>query len=565
MAECGCGSEALLAMPEDVLAMISSLLRACDLCALAQTCRALHCAITSSEKSWFAQCLLLPTSPPPHLLPIWRESFPSYLSLLRFLLSLSPLLGLWAHQNPELGNAVLALWGHLPSLLAFRIIPQELPSFGLESGPLLYAPVFEILPNPQGSSSPALFFLHGAGDSVHPGSVSAVHPDSNVLLLEVDAQSQDPSPGFVRLSFGDRRRVLDFVAKRVRIAVPPKLVSAPMLRYRAEDDALLEMRMSWLLDTHKVHNGRIDRRVAESNLGGTGRRKASDDSDTEVAGSRRKRQPGFSMAGYFGLMSLLGKSKSLNGTKSSSMGISCSSNGESKHVSLQDFLRSGDTIGLSLRGAHMKLTTYRAWPNMHGNKFALYKLPMQEPDVGREYAGLWGGTFGWPPGRASEDKPGKALFFLLLSYEEVDGQLLLIATKILEGTHYVLHPNGSAMFIVKVGEPTVEPFPWERDGDSCLVEVMHAYNGEGIANGYGFRYPGSKPGSMFVLQNGRIAFVWRDTKAVLTLERLNLEELLKRGERQFNLFILIKVLPLRTFFLFSEKRSSMKDKSLQFC
>ncbi|KAJ0972072.1 hypothetical protein J5N97_020031 [Dioscorea zingiberensis] len=479
MAECWCGSKALLTLPEDVLAMISSLLRACDLCALAQTCRALHCAITSSEKSWLAQCLLLPTSPPPHLLPIWRESFASYLSLLRFLLSLSPLLGLWAHQNPELGNAVLALWGHLPSLLAFRIIPQELPSFGLESGPLLYAPVFEILPNPQGSSSPALFFLHGAGDSVHPGSVSAVHPDSNVLLLEVDAQSQDLSHRFLRLSFGDRRRVLDFVAKRVRIAVPPKLVSAPMLRYRAEDDALLEMRMSWLLDTHKVHNGRIDRRVAESNLG-----------------------------------------ESLNGTKSGSMGISCSS---SKHISLQDFLRSGDSIGLSLRGARMNIG---AWPNMHGNKFALYKFPTQEADVGREYAGLWGGTFGWPPGRGSEDNPGKALFLLLLSYEEVDGQRLLIATEILERRHYRY-----AMFTVKIGEPTVEPFPWERDGDSCPVEVMHAYNGHGIANGYGFWYPRSNLGSMFVLQNGIIAFVWRDTEEVLTLERFNFEELLKRGER----------------------------------
>ncbi|XP_039121325.1 LOW QUALITY PROTEIN: F-box protein At5g39450-like [Dioscorea cayenensis subsp. rotundata] len=525
MAESRCGSEALLAMPEDVLAMISSLLRARDLCALAQTCRALHRAITLSEKCWLAQCLILPTSPPPHLLPVWRVSFPSYLLLFRFVLSLSPLLGLWAHQNPELGNAVLALWGHLPSLLAFRIIPQELPSLGLESGPLLFAPVFEILPNPQDCLSPPLFFLHGAGDSVHPGSVSMVHPDSNVLLLEVDAQSQSPSPpGFVRLSFGDRRRVLDFVAKRVRIAVPPNLASAPMLRHRDEDDSLLQMRMSWLLDTHKAHNGRIDRCVAESNLSGVGR-KASDDS--EVAGNWRRRQPGFLHGWVFWVDELLGKSRSLNGTKTSSMNI----NGESKHISLQDFLRSGDTIGLSLRGAQMKLSTYRAWPNMHGNKFALYKLPMQKPETGREYAGLWGGTFGWPPGRASEDKPGKALFFLLLSYEESDGQLLLIATKILEGTHYVLHPNGSAMFIVKVGEPAVDPFPWVKDGDSHQVEVKHAYKGEGIANGYGFRYPGSKPGSLFVTHNGLIAFVWRDTKVVLTLERLNLEELLKKGER----------------------------------
>ncbi|MCL7047608.1 hypothetical protein MKW94_006811 [Papaver nudicaule] len=188
-------------------------------------------------------------------------------------------------------------------------------------------------------------------------------------------------------------------------------------------------------------------------------------------------------------------------------------------------------IGLNLHASTVKLSTYRAWPNMHDNKYALYKLPMRTASSGEEYAGLWGGTFGWPPGRPSEDKPGKALFFLLLSYEESEGEQLLIATKILEGTHYVLHPNGSAMFVVKVNELSADPFPLETDGVAATMDLKHAYTGEGIANGYGFRYPGSKPGSLFVIQDGLLAFVWKESRAVLTLQRINLQELLRKGER----------------------------------
>uniref|UniRef100_A0A0A9D664 Uncharacterized protein n=2 Tax=Arundo donax TaxID=35708 RepID=A0A0A9D664_ARUDO len=206
---------------------------------------------------------------------------------------------------------------------------------------------------------------------------------------------------------------------------------------------------------------------------------------------------------------------------------------DSKHLAVDEFLRTGESVGLSLRGARLRLSTYRAWPSMHDNRFALYKLTVQATMPGREYAGLWGGTFGWPPGRPEDEcKPGKALFFVLLSYEEdSEGKLLLIATKVLEGTHYVVHPNGSSMFIARMGEPSMEAFPWQTDGESRNVDVERSFAGEGIANGYGFRYPGSKPGSLFVLQGGLLAFVWRETGAVLTLQRLNLEELLKKGER----------------------------------
>ncbi|KAI8029654.1 F-box protein [Camellia lanceoleosa] len=87
------------------------------------------------------------------------------------------------------------------------------------------------------------------------------------------------------------------------------------------------------------------------------------------------------------------------------------------------------------------------------------------------------------------------------------------------------------MFIVNINEPSLEPFPWATNGDSLPVDVNHTFAGEGIANGYGFRYPGSKPGSLFVIQGGLLAFIWKESRAVLTLQRLNLPELLKKGER----------------------------------
>ncbi|MCH81180.1 F-box protein [Trifolium medium] len=87
------------------------------------------------------------------------------------------------------------------------------------------------------------------------------------------------------------------------------------------------------------------------------------------------------------------------------------------------------------------------------------------------------------------------------------------------------------MFIANINEPSSEPFPWNTDADSLPVNIKHAFTGEGIASGYGFRYPGSKPGSLFVFQNGVIAFIWKESGAVLTLQRLNLQDLLKKGER----------------------------------
>ncbi|XVE83385.1 hypothetical protein DITRI_Ditri16bG0084900 [Diplodiscus trichospermus] len=101
---------------------------------------------------------------------------------------------------------------------------------------------------------------------------------------------------------------------------------------------------------------------------------------------------------------------------------------------------------------------------------------------------------------------------------ETKWKQLLIATKILEGTHYVLHPNGYAIFIVKIDEPSLDSFPWDIDADSDPVNIKNALMREGIANGYGFRYSGSKPGSLFIIQNGLLAFIWKESRAILTLQ-----------------------------------------------
>ncbi|KAL2504701.1 F-box protein [Abeliophyllum distichum] len=542
-----CGSSFLLALPDDIFVTVSRSLSPRDVINLGLCCRGLHSVVASDK------------------------------ALCKFLVNIQPLLGIWVHQNPELGNVVYVMPGFL-SIVGCRIIPQEVGPLGLKDGPILRAPVFEILCNNEGSTA---FFLHGrerGNDYVYPGLLKSVDRTCNVLLLEAEPGHQrnegklihsksfthlvdkeesqkisrpdsDISKSqrmagqkgmvvpFSRLGFGDRRRLLDIITSQVRLQVPDAsnvLLFPPSRNDEVDlhkDLAFLCERRLLLLQMYKGGSGHNELKTESpldpTQLGSSDIRKSLDHTTgyltsqtgdgTQVHSMKKK-----TVSGIFkdGIKQILGKSSSTNGT-------SC----ESKHAQLHEFLRSGDTIGLTLRATTMKLSSYRAWPNMHDNRFAIYKLPIQVPRSGHQYAGLWGGTFGWPPGRPSEDKPGKALFFLLLSYEESEGHQLLIATKILEGTSYVLHPNGSAMFIVNTAQPSSEIFPWDTDGDSNPLYVNWAFMGEGIANGYGFRYPGSKPGSLFVIHDGLLAFIWKESRAVLTLQRLNLQELLKKGEQ----------------------------------
>ncbi|KAL1193354.1 putative F-box protein [Cardamine amara subsp. amara] len=115
----------------------------------------------------------------------------------------------------------------------------------------------------------------------------------------------------------------------------------------------------------------------------------------------------------------------------------------------------------------------------------------------------------------------------MLTYEESEeySERVLIGMKILEGERFAQYPNGSAMFVVNIDTPSFEPFPFDAD----RRDFEHSYKGEGITDGYGFRYPGSKPGSLFVMSNDLLAFVWQETKNVITLKRLNLEEKSKTG------------------------------------
>ncbi|KAF3434056.1 hypothetical protein FNV43_RR25159 [Rhamnella rubrinervis] len=574
-----CGSTLLLALPDDVFSIITRTLSPRDICNLGLCCRGLS-ALLVSEKVWFTQCEMVGIVSHREVVE-WRQSVSSYKALFRFLYSVEPLMGIWVHQNPELGNVVYVMPGFL-SVVGCRILPQELGPSGIEDDPILWAPVFEIFSDVDGSTA---FFLHGrekGTNYLYPGSVKPADRTSNVLLLEVEPrlrqnggkllysksfvhpdkeqsrkisrsnsklsrsqrslQSEAAVP-FSRLAFSDRRKLLEIVTSQVRLKVPPPANGPlfPPLRVEQEnfqeDMVRLSKRRSMLIQMHKTGGGHIDWNA--------GTQLSSDPTQLELSEIRKsldkssgihcsineddghtqcKNRKTIGRYVRDSINQILGKSSSINGSKN---GTSSSDN---KYAQLHEFLMSGDTIGLTLQASSVRLSSYRAWPNMHDSRFALYKLPMRVPTAEQEYAGLWGGTFGWPPGRPTEDKPGKALFFLLLSYEKSEGQRLLIATKILEGTHYVLHPNGSAMFMVNIDEPSLDPFPWDKDGDSLPVNIKQAFLGEGIANGYGFRYPGSKPGSLFVLENGHLAFTWKESRAVLTLQRLNLQGLLRKGE-----------------------------------
>ncbi|XP_004502964.1 F-box protein At5g39450 [Cicer arietinum] len=569
----------LLYLPDDVFAIISRSFSPRDICNLSVCCKSLN-TLVASEKIWLTQCEVLGIVPHKDLVE-WRKGVCSYKALCRFLFKVQPLIGIWVHQNPELGNVVYVMPGFV-SVVGCRIIPQELGPLGMQDGPILWSSVFEVIGDFDGSP---MFFLHGKEkgiDYIYPGSAKAIDKSCNILLLEVEpgqhknVSSLLQSKSFVhtsglelsrkvcrsnsdisrsqrlmgdnegtvvtfgKLAFSDRRKLLEVTTSQVRQKVPDTMIEPLFPRLRDDEEnfqkdlVILRERRSLLSQMYKLGSSEIEYKANYQEVVPTQLEMDDDPSRAvpdEDGGSGTQCIKRKGIRGYFwnSLKHILGRSNSINDSHPASKKLTTSS--EIRHVRLQEFLRSSNTIRLTLNASNVKLSSYRAWPNMHDSRFALYKLPLRVPGADQEYAGLWGGAFGWPPGKPSEDKPGKALFFLLLSYEEFEGQQLLIATKILEGTHYVLHPNGSAMFIANMNDPSSEPFPWDTDADSLPVNIKHVFSGEGIASGYGFRYPGSKPGSLFVFHNGVIAFIWKETRAVLTLQRLNLQDLLKKGER----------------------------------
>uniref|UniRef100_A0A1J3HPQ0 Putative F-box protein n=1 Tax=Noccaea caerulescens TaxID=107243 RepID=A0A1J3HPQ0_NOCCA len=599
------GTCSLPSLPEDVFAIISRFLSPSDICNLSFCCKSL-CDLVGSEEIWLAQCELVKVLPLSEILQ-WRTGISSYKALCRFLVEvMKPLVGIWVHQSPELGNVVYVMPGYL-SVVGCRIIPQKFGPLGIQEGRVMWSPVFEIICGFDGSNK---FFLHGRDgeDScLYPGFVTGIEKSCNVLHLEVEPRREKSlrseiereeasrKVSFSELTLSDKKDLLELVTSHVGLHDGPQPLTGRLFPTPKDDERMLSERRTMLLKMHKFGGNWKHKNLEEEEklcynpmqvdierilktLANDNKDMDSDDDDRE---SRTENLQSFLSAGdtfglslkasyteissyigwpimnlnhfslyklpiknqvdsqeYTGLCELQStKRKSFSQVfrsgikhilrRSSSKNASRSS--EIRRANLKTFLSSGDVVGLSVKATKTKLSSYRGWPNMHETHFALYKLPIKKPVESQEYAGLWGGTFGWPPGKCSEDKPGKAMFLLMLGYEESqDGsdERLLIGTKILEGTHYVMHPNGSAMFVVKIDSPSFEPFPFD---DANGEDFECSYTGEGIAKGYGFRYPGYKPGSLFVTSKGLLVFVWKETRVVLTLQRLDLEELLKKG------------------------------------
>ncbi|KAL7131908.1 hypothetical protein ABFS83_12G036400 [Erythranthe nasuta] len=556
-----CGSSLLLALPDDIFSVITSSLSLRDVCNLGLSCPGLD-AVLSSDKVWLSRCDKLGLLPFSTLIE-WRKGVLSYKALCRFLVNIQPLIGIWVYRNPELGNVVYVMPGFL-SVIGCRIIPQEIGPLGLEDSPILWAPVFEIICNHVGSTS---FFLHGrelGADYVYPGLLKSFDRDCNVLLLEVEhrlqrdegkladtkafadeaekeksksqrivGQKWTENP-FIRLESDERCRLLDFVTSQVRDVVPEAANVLLFPRSRndevdsKQDFAALHERRLLLLELYEHGNVNHDIKSNEESPSNPTELGSSDDVSESVdstSGHQGQSSKGKKTLSAFlknGLKKLLRQSSSTNSNREYQEAAI-----PNNQITLDEFLESGNWVGLSLRAATMQLSRYQAWPIMQKSISALYKLPVQTPEAGDEYAGVWAGSSGWPP---STGMPNGYLCFIFVSYEESEGQRQMFANKILQGKR-VRYPNGSALFVVNTDQPSVDIFPWDTDEESNPISVKQSFKGEGISDGYGFRYPGSKPGSLFVLENGMLVFIWKESRDVLTLKRLDLADLLRRGER----------------------------------
>ncbi|URE39566.1 F-box protein [Musa troglodytarum] len=293
-----------------------------------------------------------------------------------------------------------------------------------------------------------------------------------------------PANPYSQLCFSDRNWLLNEVADAVALEIPSDLATAPLFERCSprNDTKLLAGRWSQLTEMHMLNRRRIKMKAADRLVPGLMEHRSLDACD-----------------------------------------------GINDHRS---------AVSGKRRALFSVFEKLRDEPKQHNDWFALYKLP----SAWHELAGLWSGTFGWP----SEDKPEKALFLVLLSYEEIRGRRLLIATKILEGTQRLHYPNGSPMFTVKLDEAASYPFPWGVDRVSPRVEVKKSYNGEGAVACSGFLCADLKPGALYVLQNGLLIFVWEKSNSVITLQRIVLQELLRKGER-------VPMLPPTADFLYFTK------------
>ncbi|KAG5400859.1 hypothetical protein IGI04_015466 [Brassica rapa subsp. trilocularis] len=441
-----------------------------DICNLSFCCKSLY-DIANSENVWLDQCEIVKVIPSSEIVK-WRTGVSSYKSLCRFLVEvMKPLVGVWVYHEPDLGNVVYVMPGFL-SVVGCRIIPQEVGPLGIQEGRIMWSPVFEIICGFDGSTK---FFLHGRDrkhSCLYPGLVTVIEKSCNVLSLEVEPRLEKTSSEasrqglFSKLSCTDKRNLVELVTNHVGLHVSEPL-SVKLFPTRREDEGMLLERRTMLLKMHKFGENWKHMNLEEDGL-------FYNPKQIDINEMWEKNR-----CVYFEY-------------------IATDEEREIRYLNRQAF-SSGDTFGLSLKGSYTDVFSHLGWPNINGDDFSLYKLPVNNPmNDQEEYAGLWGGTFGWPPGRCDEDETGNAFYLLMLSYEKSE-------------------KNNDT--------PSLEPFPLDADGR----DFEHSYTGRGISDGYGFRYPGSKPGSLYVISDDHFAFVWHETKHVFTLKRVNLEEILKKG------------------------------------
>ncbi|CAH8363539.1 unnamed protein product [Eruca vesicaria subsp. sativa] len=491
----------ILSLPADITVVIFRLLSPTDICNLSCCCKSL-CDIANSENVWLDQCEIAQVIPLSEIVQ-WRTGVSSYKALCRFLVEvMKPLVGVWVHQEPELGNVVYVMPGFL-SVVGCRIIPQKVGPLGIQEGRIMWSPVFEIICGFDGSTK---FFLNGSDgkDScLYPGLVTGIEKSCNVLSLEVEPRREKTNSEasrnvlFSKLSCTDKKNLVELVTNHVGLHVSEPL-SVKLFPTAREDEGMLLDRRTMLLKMHKFGENWKHMNLEENGLC------CYNPKHVDINEMWEKNH-----GAYFEY-------------------IATEEEREIRYLNRQAFSTS-DTFGLSLNASYTAdvCSRIRGWPNMNGENFSLYKLPVKNSMNDQEHAGLWGGTFGWPPGRCNEDATGNAFYLLMLSYQEFkkNNGKRLIGTKILEGTDYVNRPNGTPMFVVDIDSPSLEPFPFDADG----IDFEHSYKGEGITDGYGFRCPDFKPGSLYVISDDHFAFVWHGTKDVFTLKRVNIEEILKKG------------------------------------
>ncbi|KAL1193356.1 putative F-box protein [Cardamine amara subsp. amara] len=183
------GVSSLLSLSGDVFSVISCFLSPSDICNLILCSKSL-CALVDSEKTWLVQCEEVKVLPLVEIIQ-WRVGISSYKVLCRFLVQVvKPLVGIWVHQNPELGNVVYVMPGFL-SVVGCRIISQAVGPSWIQEGQVMWSPVFEIICGFDGSTG---FFLHGRdkeGSCLYPGFVLGIEKTCNVLLLEVEPRREN--------------------------------------------------------------------------------------------------------------------------------------------------------------------------------------------------------------------------------------------------------------------------------------------------------------------------------------------------------------------------------------